>query len=125
MTLLRPLSAAVALLLLAAHFYRGRQLVGLAAVAVLLALLFVARRWALRLVQLGLVAGAVEWLRALLSFAELRAAHGAPWTRLAWILGGVAGFTALTALLLEGRIAALAARERDRESERGGEGDRA
>lgn len=113
MTPLRRFPAALSLLLLAAHFYRGRELAGIAAAAALLGLLFVAREWALRLVQLGLLAGAFEWLRALLSFAELRAALGAPWTRLAWILGGVAAFTAVAALLLEGQIAALAKRERE------------
>lgn len=111
-TFLRLLPAALAALLLGAHFYRARQLVLVAAALAVLALVFVARRRAVRAAQLGLLAGAFEWLRSLLSFAELRAAAGAPWTRLAWILGGVAAFTALAALLLEGRIAALAARER-------------
>ncbi|GMU67039.1 MAG: hypothetical protein AMXMBFR36_33130 [Acidobacteriota bacterium] len=109
-TFLRLLPAALAALLLGAHFYRARQLVLVAAALAVLALVFVARRRAVRAAQLGLLAGAFEWLRSLLSFAELRAAAGAPWTRLAWILGGVAAFTALAALLLEGRIAALAAR---------------
>lgn len=122
MTLLRQLPAALALLLLAAHFYRARQLAGVAVIVVLLILLFVARRWALRLVQAGLVAGALEWVRALLAFAELRAAHGAPWTRLAWILGGVAAFTAVAAFPLERRIAALARRRRG--PGRGGEVER-
>jgi hypothetical protein len=121
---LRLLPAALAALLLAAHFYRARQLVLLALAVALLALVFVARRPALRLVQLGLVAGAFEWLRSLLSFAELRAAHGAPWTRLAWILGGVAAFSGFAALLLEGRIRALAKRggETGPEHEGGGRG---
>jgi len=110
---LRLLPAALAALLLAAHFYRARQLVLMAAALALLVLVFVARRRAVRVAQLGLVAGALEWLRTLLSFAGLRAAHGAPWTRLAWILGGVAAFTGLAALLLEGRVAALAKRGRD------------
>jgi hypothetical protein len=123
-TALRLLPAALAALLLAAHFYRARQLVLLAAALALLALVFVARRPALRIAQLGLVAGAFEWLRSLLAFAGMRAAHGAPWTRLAWILGGVAAFTGIAAVLLEGRIAALPRRRRDLESagETGGEG---
>lgn len=114
-TFFRLLPAALAALLLGAHFYRARQLVLVAAALVVLALVFVARRGAVRAAQLALFAGAFEWLRALQSFAELRAAAGAPWTRLAWILGGVAVFTGVAALLLEGRIAALARRGRDRE----------
>jgi hypothetical protein len=122
-TFFRLLPAALAALLLGAHFYRARQLVLFAAALAVLALVFVARRGAVRAAQLAIFAGAFEWLRALQSFAELRAAAGAPWTRLAWILGGVAVFTGVAALLLEGRIAALArrgrARERGHEHERG------
>lgn len=98
MLLVLPLLAPVlALLLLAAHFYRAGWLplaVVSAAVALLLA---VPRPWAARTVQAALVLGAVEWLRTLAALAAMRMAVGQPWLRLALILGAVAAFTLLAA----------------------------
>jgi hypothetical protein len=49
-------------------------------------------------VQVGLVAGAVEWLLTLWRLVEMRQAMGQPYARLAAILAAVALFTALSAL---------------------------
>ncbi len=85
--------------LLAAHFYRAGQLALVGASLALLALLAVPRRWAARTVQIGLVLGALEWLRTLAVLAAQRIAAGLPYGRLVAILLVVAAFTAAAALV--------------------------
>jgi hypothetical protein len=94
---LLTLLPALAALLLAAHFYRAGSMM-LAGVAVAsIALLAVPRAWAARALQIALIIGAIEWLRALAAFAAIRIAHGQPYLRLAVILLAVAAFTAASA----------------------------
>jgi ferredoxin len=93
----------LALVALAAHFLRSEQPALVAVCLVLPALLASRRRWAMRLVQLALVAGALVWLRTLLALARPRAMLGMPWSRLAIILGSVALLTAASALVFERR----------------------
>jgi hypothetical protein len=103
MLFLRIAPVVLAALLLGAHFYRAGAL-WLAALAVgALALLFVRRPWAARALQAGLVAGAIEWMRTLASFAAERVSFGQPYARMALILGAVALVTALAALVFETR----------------------
>lgn len=64
-----------------------------------LGLLFVTRPWSVRLLKVFLILSAVEWLRTLISLVLLRQEHGMPWTRLAFILGAVALFTAVSTLV--------------------------
>jgi hypothetical protein len=91
--LVRVVLPILALLLLAAHFYRAGAY-PLVAVAIALAgLAFVARPWAGRALGLVLLLGAVEWLRTALVFAALRDSMGQPFGRLLAILGAVALFT--------------------------------
>jgi hypothetical protein len=95
--------AGVALLLLAAHFYRA-GLVPLTVLCIMLiGLLFVRAIWSVRLLQAVLALGALEWLRTAWVFAAARAAQGQPYGRLLAILGTVAAVTAVAALLLPGR----------------------
>ncbi|HEX5648645.1 MAG TPA: hypothetical protein VFX69_03215 [Steroidobacteraceae bacterium] len=92
---------ALALLLLAAHFFHaGAGLVAACCIA-LVALLFIPRRWAGRTVQLVLAAGAVEWVLTAYTLAQLRLRHDEPYLRLVFILGGVAVFTAIAAALFQ------------------------
>lgn len=97
-TLLRALPVALSVLVLAAHFYRARQMPLVALALALPLLLFVRERWSARVVQAGLVVGALEWIRTLAFFAGQRMEVGRPWGRLAVILGAVAALTALSAL---------------------------
>ncbi|MGE5162241.1 MAG: hypothetical protein ACM3O5_12095 [Betaproteobacteria bacterium] len=91
----------IAALLLAAHFYRAGQ-VALAALSVgALVLLAVPRPWAARVLQLALLAGAIEWLRTLALFASARMAMGQPYFRLTLILVAVAAFTAASAAVFQ------------------------
>jgi ABC-type dipeptide/oligopeptide/nickel transport system permease component len=89
----------LAAVLLAAHFYRAGQIVPAALSVAALLLLAVPRAWAARVLQLVLVAGALEWLRTLAMFASARMAMGQPYLRLTLILLAVAAFTAASAIV--------------------------
>ena len=92
---------ALALLLLAAHFFHARAGFVAAICILLIALLFVPRAWAGRLVQVVLAAGAVEWVLTAYSLAQVRMQHGEPYVRLVVILGSVALLTAVAAALFQ------------------------
>jgi len=90
---------ALALVLLAAHFFRSGLLV-LAAVSFgLVTLLFVRQSWAALLLRAALALGSIEWLRTAWTLAERRALAGQPYTRMLLILGAVAAFTVVAAWL--------------------------
>jgi hypothetical protein len=99
------LPAVLALLLLAAHFFRAGQVAGTVACLALIGLCVVRTRWAARMLQAALVLGALEWLRTAWVFAAARAAAGEPYGRLLLILGGVALVTVGAALALRTRPA--------------------
>lgn len=84
-----------AALLLAAHFLRGGKLLAMAVCLALPALLAVRRPWAATALQLGLVAGALEWARTAFVLIQARRELGEPFLRLAGILCGVAAATAM------------------------------
>ena len=90
---------ALALALLAAHFYRASAWPLMAASVVLIGLLACRCNWATVLVQIGLAAGTLEWLRTAYVLVQQRIAFGQPWGRLALILTLVALFTAISALV--------------------------
>lgn len=93
----------LSLVVLAAHFLRFGNAIGVVGSVALVALLAVRRPWVPRLVQVALVLGGVEWLRTLYYLAQLRAAMSQPYTRMTVILGAVAAMTFLAALLLQSR----------------------
>ena len=99
MLILQLLPVVLSLLILAAHFFRSDigELVGLSVLSI--ALLAVPRRWAARLLQIALLAGAAEWVRTLVALYQARAQHGMPAGRMMVILAAVALFTAASALL--------------------------
>jgi hypothetical protein len=96
---------ALALLLLAAHFFRAGLIPVAAACVALLALLLVRSSWAGGALQVALALGVLEWLRTAWVFAAARAAIGQPYARLLVILSAVALVTALAALLLRTKTA--------------------
>ena len=100
---LRLLPVAVALLLLAAHFYRGASWIAFGVTVALLPLLLVRAPWAARGLQAALLLGCLEWLRTAAALIAIRQSFGQPWTRLAIILGAVALATALCALVFRSR----------------------
>ncbi len=99
--ILRALPVVLSALVLAAHFYRARALPLVAVALALPFLLLVRERWSARVVQAGLLLGAVEWVRTLAFFAGQRMEAGRPWARLAVILGAVALLTGLSALAVK------------------------
>jgi hypothetical protein len=103
MTALRLAPVALALAVLAAHFYRAAMFPFSALAIGAIALLWVPRAWAARTLQVLLVAGALEWLRTLAALVALRQSEGAPYLRLGAILGAVALLTALSALAFRAR----------------------
>lgn len=100
MPVLKSLPAALASLLLAAHFLRSGALPLVLACLVLLALCFVRRPWARITVRSALAAAVAVWLMTAWRLAGLREAAGQPAGRLWLILGAVAAFTAFAAWLL-------------------------
>ncbi len=87
----------LALLLLAAHFYRTGVYPLVVAAIALAGLALVPRRWAGSALGLVLVCGALEWLRTAWVLATLRDSMGLPFGRLLAILGTVAAFTLVAA----------------------------
>lgn len=99
MNLVRLLPVILSLLVLGAHFYRAGNLVLVAGSLLVLLLLVIRRPWVRWVAQAALVLGAAEWVRSTLAFVRMRQAMDLPWTRLAVILGSVAAFTLLSALV--------------------------
>jgi len=97
--LLQLLPVMLSLLVLGAHFLRGGNVVLVVLVLVGIGLLGLRRPWVARLVQAALVLGALEWVRSLVQLTGQRMQEGQPATRLVLILGSVALFTLLSALM--------------------------
>lgn len=98
---MRFVPLALSSLVLAAHFFRSGNYGFVAFVLIAPLLLITRTRWAVVAMQGMLALGAAEWIRTALSIAKERAALGAQSTRMFVILGGVALFTALSALPLQ------------------------
>lgn len=103
MIFLRLLPVFISLLLLAAHFFRAGQTVLAVIPLILFIPLFLRERWVPWLIQLALVLGALEWLRTLVSVAQIRMEYDMPWIRMAVILGAVALFTAFSSLVFRSK----------------------
>jgi hypothetical protein len=97
---LRVVVVVLSALLLAAHVLRQGFLPPAVLVAASPLLLLTGERWGARVLQLLFVAGAIEWVRTTLALVSRRLGSGAPYLRMAAILGSVALVTALAAALL-------------------------
>jgi hypothetical protein len=86
-------------LVLAAHFFRGGHTYLTLICCAAPLLLLVRRTWATRLLQLILVAGALEWVRTTWQIQAIRLEQGRDWQRMAVILYSVAAFTFASALV--------------------------
>ncbi len=113
MNFLRLLPVFISFMLMAAHFVRAGQAVIAFVLLSLLALLALRKTWVPWVIQLSLLLGAVEWVRTLMSVAQVRVELGMPWMRMAIILGAVALFTALSCLVF--RTKALRQRYAEKE----------
>lgn len=97
---LRSLPAALAALVLSAHFYRDGSIVLAVACVAGAVLAFVRTPWAALAVRSGLVTGVIVWALTAWRIARFRMAEGTPYVRMLVILGAVAAFTALAAWML-------------------------
>lgn len=95
------LPGALSLLTLGAHFLRRAAPAPMLLCVALVALMWVRRPWAARTLQGALLLAALEWSRTIAALVSTRLAEGAPWQRLAVILGAVALVALLSALALE------------------------
>lgn len=103
MVVIRLLPVILSFGILAAHFSRANVFpLVILSIAVLL-LLFIRKAWVARTIQLLLLLGAFEWIRAMLGYIALRKSIGDDWTRLAIILIVVALLTALSGLVFRGK----------------------
>ena len=93
----------LSLLLLGAHFARYGNTIVVATIVVLAGLLFVPRWWVARLMQCVFAFGALEWLWTMLVLIQARQAVGAPYLRLAIILGAVAAITVLAGFVFQAK----------------------
>lgn len=105
MRILKVVLVALSFIILAAHFLRSGDLILTLAILLVPALLLVRRTWAVRLVQLVLVLGAIEWVRTTMGYIQERQALGQSWERLVMILGLVALLTLAAAFVLQPRAA--------------------
>ncbi len=89
MTFLALLPVILSAVILAAHFLRSGH-AALTLVCLLAPFLLLFRRpWAAHAIRVGLIAGALEWVRTLIHLAGARQAAGEPVARLVIILGSV------------------------------------
>ena len=103
MNLLRLLPVLFSFGLIAAHFSRA-NLFPLVLVSLAIPfLLFIKKAWAARAIQLLLLLGAAEWIRAMFGYIAIRKEIGEDWTRLAIILIAVALLTASSGLVFRGK----------------------
>lgn len=103
MNALRLLPVVLSALLVAAHYLRAGSLLAVGLCLAVPTLLLVRRTWVPRLLQGGLAFSVFVWLWTAWEIVQQRMALGAPWTTAVIILGGVAAWTAGSALLFETR----------------------
>ncbi len=97
----RLVPAFLSVVILAAHFFRMQNIPLTALSLILLPLLFVKKQWNLRIMQIFLFLGSVEWLRTMFMLVAERKDLGLPYMRMVLILGVVCLFTLCSALLLK------------------------
>ena len=102
--MLRLLPVVLALLLLAAHFLRAGLITLVMLSLATIALLGWRRPWVPTVVQLVLALGTIEWVRTLVVGVDARLDAGAPYLRMALIIGAVALCTALSILALRSPV---------------------
>jgi len=103
MNFLRLLPVILSMLLLGAHFYRAGFIVLVVILFASLFLLFIRQTWIVRVIQVELVIGGLEWFRTTYNLVMMRQSMNMPWTRLAIILGSVALFTFCSSLVFRSK----------------------
>ncbi|MBU0528146.1 hypothetical protein KKF86_00070 [bacterium] len=104
MIIIRLLPVLFSFLILSAHFFRQDLLFLSILFLIIPFLLLITRTWVARSIQVILIIGAIEWIRTLSTYVIQRQAVGAPYIRLIIILGIVALFTGLSALVFRSKV---------------------
>ena len=86
-------------LILSAHFSRGDMFFLSLLFLILPLLLIIKKQWVVRLIQIILVIGSLEWIRSLFIYVNQRQAIDEPYLRLIIIIGIIALFTGLSAFV--------------------------
>lgn len=103
MNLLRLLPVLLSFGLLAAHFSRADMFPLVVVSLAIPFLLLIPKAWVARTIQILLLAGAAEWIRAMFGYIAIRKEIGEDWTRLAIILVAVAILSACSGLVFRGK----------------------
>ena len=103
MNILRLLPVILAFGLLAAHFSRADMLPAVIVSLLTPFLLLIRKAWVARSIQILLVLGALEWIRSMFGYIQVRKEIGEDWGRLAIILVTVALLTACSGLVFRGK----------------------
>lgn len=88
-------------LILSAHFSRVDMFFLSLLFLIFPLLLIIKKQWVVRFIQIVLTIGSIEWIRSLFVYVNQRQAIGEPYFRLIIILGIVALFTVLSALVFK------------------------
>ena len=99
MNVLRLFPVIFSFLILSAHFSRAGSPLLTIIFLLLPILLFIKKAWVVRLIQIFLVIGSIEWIRILFVYVNERQAIDEPYIRLVLILGIVAFLTGLSTLV--------------------------
>lgn len=103
MNILRLLPVVFSFLILSAHFSRqGFPILSILCLVIPF-LLFIKRTWVVKLIQIFLVLGSIEWIRALFIYVNERQSISEPYIRLVIILGIIALFTGLSTLVFRNK----------------------
>jgi len=102
--ILRIVLLIISSLLLGAHFLREGKIFLTVLYLVLPLLFFLKKKWSLILLQIFIYAGVLVWVQTLISLIVARIDMGAPWLRMAIILGVVILITLISGLLLNSRL---------------------
>jgi len=103
MNILRLLPVILAFGLLAAHFSRANMPPAVVVSLITPFLLLIRKPWIARSIQILLLLGALEWIRSMLGYIQVRKEIGEDWGRLAIILITVALLTACSGLVFRGK----------------------
>ena len=99
MNIVRLLPVIFSFLILSAHFSRGDLFVLSILLLIFPILLLIKKHWIIRLTQIVLIIGSIEWIRTLFVYVNQRQAIGEPYVRLVIIIGIIAIFTGLSTLV--------------------------
>ena len=99
MNILRLFPVIFSFLILSAHFSRGNLFVLSIIFLMIPLILFIKQAWVVRLTQIILIIGSLEWIRSMFIYINQRQTIDEPYLRLVIIIGIVALFTGLSALV--------------------------